>query len=294
MLLRRLLPLCLLLPGVTATAETRALVVAGLGGEADYEQEFQRHATRLGEALSGLTEDVGVLTGSTADQEAVREALAALAARSREDDTLIFAFIGHGSYDGERFKFNVPGPDFTAAALGEWLDPIPSRSQLLVVTGAASGAIQDVLAAPRRTLITGTRSGDQRNATVFGRYFTAALEDAAADVDKDGRLTAIEAFNYANDGVVRHYDRDGEMATENPVASGPEPRMMLARLDAAPGVNAADAHLLARRDELEQDIANLRAEKARFTQDEYFAELQKLLLEMAMIEAQLSAEGDSP
>ncbi|MEM8765970.1 MAG: hypothetical protein AAGE43_00895 [Pseudomonadota bacterium] len=290
--------LCLLLPGLLlpglAAAETRAVIIAGLGGEADYEEEFQRHANRLGEALADVTEDVVLLTGEAATQTAVEGALDAMAGRSSSDDTLLFVFIGHGSYDGERFKFNVPGPDFSAAALGDWLDPIPSRTQLLVVTGAASGAVLDVLGAPERTLITGTRSGDQRNATVFGRYFTAALEDAAADVDKDGRVTAQEAFNFASDGVVRHYDQDGEMATENPVTSGPEPGMILARLDAAPTVNAADAHLIARRDELEQDIATLRAEKARFTQDEYFAQLQKLLLEMAMIESQLSSAGETP
>jgi hypothetical protein len=287
-----LLLLCLLNTGQPAAADTRALIVAGLGGEARYEQEFQRHANRLGEALGTITEDVIVLTGEAATRNAVQDALQALAARSSGKDTLLFAFIGHGSYDGEQFKFNVPGRDFTAARLGEWLDPIASRAEVLVVTGAASGAIQGVLAAPQRTLITGTRSGDQRNATVFGRYFTAALEDTAADVDKDGRLTALEAFNYASTNVVEHYDRDGEMATENPVSSGPEPVLTLARYEAAPTVNDEDVHLLTRLDELEQEIAVLRNLKDSFSQDEYFAELQKLLLEMAMIEGQLATEGD--
>ncbi len=292
--MRALLLLCLLSATGMTAADTRALIVAGLGGEASYEQEFQRHANRLGRALGTITEDVTVLTGAAADQAAVQAALTALAARSSSEDTLLFVFIGHGSYDGEQFKFNVPGPDFTAARLGEWLDPVDSRAQVLIVTGAASGAIQDVLAAPQRTLITGTRSGDQRNATVFGRYFAAALEDTAADVNKDGRLTALEAFNYASAGVVAHYDRDGEMATENPLSSGPEPVLTLARLEAAPTVNNQDSHLLARRDELEQEIAILRNLKDDFSQDEYFAELQRLLLEMAMIEGQLAAEGDTP
>ena len=278
----------------SAASETRALIIAGLGGEASYEQEFQRHANRLGSALDNITEDVAVLTGEAASSDAVQTALAALATRSSNNDTLLFIFVGHGSYDGEQFKFNVPGRDFTAQRLGEWLDPIVSQTQVLVVTGAASGAIQDVLAAPERTLITGTRSGDQRNATVFGRYFTAALEDSAADVDKDGRVTGLEAFNYASASVVEHYDRDGEMTTENPVSSGPEPVLTLARLDAAPTVNQADAHLYARLDELEQEVAVLRNLKDSFSQDEYFAELQKLLLEIAMIEGQLATEGGTP
>jgi hypothetical protein len=291
---RVLLALCLLATVQPAAADTRALIVAGLGGEASYEQAFQRHANRLGRALGKITEDVNVLTGEAASSSAVQAALAALAARSSSEDTLLFVFIGHGSYDGEQFKFNVPGRDFTAVSLGEWLDPIASRAQVLVVTGAASGAIQDLLAAPQRTLITGTRSGDQGNATVFGGYFTAALEDSAADVDKDGRVTGLEAFNYASANVVQHYDRDGEMTTENPVSSGPDPVLTLARLEPAPTVSNQDAHLLARREELEQEIAVLRNLKDSFSPDEYFAELQKLLLEMAMIEGQLATAGDTP
>ena len=285
--------LLLLCSAQFASAETRALVVAGLGGEASYEQAFQRHANRLGRALGDVTEDVTVLTGEAASSDAVQEALVGLATRSGSNDTLLFTFIGHGSYDGEQFKFNVPGRDFTAVSLGEWLDPIASQAQVLVVTGAASGAIQDVLATPQRTVITGTRSGDQRNATVFGGYFTAALEDTAADVDKDGRVTGLEAFNYASASVVEHYDRDGEMSTENPVSSGPEPVLTLARLESAPTVNDELTHLLARQDELEQEISALRNRKDSFSPDEYFAELQKLLLEMAMIEGQL-AEGGTP
>lgn len=274
-----------------ATAETRALVVAGLGGEASYEQEFQRHANRLGRALGNITQDVTVLTGEAASRDAVEQALAALSTRSSSNDTLLFTFIGHGSYDGEQFKFNVPGRDFTAVSLGEWLESVASQAQVLVVTGAASGAIQDLLAAPQRTLITGTRSGDQRNATVFGSYFTAALEDTAADVNKDGRVTGLEAFDYASTSVVEHYDRDGEMSTENPVSSGPEPVLTLARLEAAPRVNDELTHLLARQDQLEQEIAVLRNRKDSFSPDEYFAELQRLLLEMAMIEGQLAEGG---
>jgi len=45
---------------------------------------------------------------------------------------------------------------------------------------------------------------------------------------------------------------------------------------------------------VEQEIAVLRTLKDTFSQDEYFAELQKLLLEMAIIEDQLAAEGDTP
>ena len=211
--------------------------------------------------------------------------------RLEPDDTLLFAFIGHGSYDGERFKFNVVGRDFTAEDLKGWLDPAKAKNQIVIVTGASSGATQEVLASERRTVITATRSGEQRNATVFGRFFTAALEDDAADIDKDNRVTAIEAFRYAETGIERYYSGEGEMTTENPVQSGPEPVMVLALLESEPTVDPALEHLYAEREALELDIATLRANKDAFEVDDYFNELQKLLLDLAMIQSQLETAG---
>ncbi|MGE0621504.1 MAG: hypothetical protein AB7I04_02450 [Pseudomonadales bacterium] len=283
--------LALMLAAASASAgDTRALVVAGLGGETAYEEEFQQQATRLRDRLADVTDDVTLLKGDAASTPAVTAALEELSARLGADDTLLFAFIGHGSWDDEHFRFNVPGKDFTAAELGGWLDAAPAENQIVIVTGAASGAVQDVLAADGRTLITGTRSGDQRNTTVFGRYFTAALSDDAADTDKDGRITAVEAFRFAEASVAVHYSRAGEMSVEHPVSSGPEPVLVLARLEPGRERSTADAGLIARRDELELDIASLKSRRDDYTTAAYFAELQTLLLEMATIEAQLTAK----
>jgi len=278
-------------------SETRALIATGLGGNPDYEMEFQRHANRLANRLREVSEDVTLLIGDTAETEAVVEALDAIKARLKSDDTLLFAYVGHGSYDGERFKFNVPGRDFTATDLEGWLASATANNQIVIVTGASSGAVQEVLASDERTVITGTRSGDQRNATVFGRFFTAALEDDAADVNKDNRITAIEAFRYAETGIERYYSGEGEMTTENPIASGPEPVMVLALLETQPDQNPELDHLYAERDALELEIANLRENKDAFTLDEYFAQLQEVLLDLAILQneielAETPAEGE--
>jgi hypothetical protein len=277
--------------------ETRALVIAGLGGAPEYEETFARHAGTLRDKLADVTEDVTLLAGTAATADAVEAALTALAGRLTRQDSLLLVYVGHGSWDDERFRFNVPGPDFTGADLAGWLDAVNAAHQIVIATGASSGALQDILAADGRTVITATRSGEQRNATVFADYFTAALDDTAADVDKDGRVTVLEAFEYTRAGVERHYDRAGEMTVENPVTSGPEPVLVLARLDsdAPTAAGSADAALLARRDELELDIASLKARRDDYQTAEYFEVLKALLLEMATIEAQLAeGEGDNP
>jgi hypothetical protein len=273
-------------------AVTRAIVAAGLGGNPDYEAEFQRHANRLADGLETVSSDVTLLVGDTADTAAVRSALESLGSRMTSGDTLLFVYVGHGAWDGEQFKFNVPGRDFTATDLTGWLDAAGGKHQVVVATGASSGALQELLAADHRTVITATRSGEQRNATVFGRFFTAALGDEAADLDKDKRVSVIEAFRYAESRVADYYTREGEMTVEHPVTSGPEPVLTLALLEEQPtAASPISEHLYAQREELELDIAWLKANKDEYSQDDYFLALQALLLELAAVEKQIEVEA---
>jgi hypothetical protein len=285
----RLLTLMLLLAAGTSHAETRALIAAGLGGNADYDEEFQRHAGRLADGLADVSDDVTLLTGEDAGTAGIRDALSGMTGRLTGKDVLLFVFVGHGTWDGERFRFNVTGRDFTAEDLRDWLDAAPADHQIVIVTGASSGAAQDVLADEKRTVITATRSGEQRNATVFGRFFTAALKEDEADLDKDQRITALEAYRYAEARITRFYEGEGEMTTENPVQSGPDPVLVLALLDDAPPSDPLLDPLLEEREALELDIAFLRENKDDYSVDDYYAALQALLLELATIEAQIES-----
>ena len=60
--------------------------------------------------------------------------------------------IGHGSYDGVEYKFNIPGPDLTGAEIASMLDHVPATRQLVVVTTSSSGGSIESLrrAEPRR------------------------------------------------------------------------------------------------------------------------------------------------
>ena len=106
--------------GFGAVAETRVLIVAGLGGNDKYEEEFQRDANVLATHLKAVADDIVMLVNG--EREALQQALEALKDRTAKSDNLVFAYVGHGSYDGQSFRFNIPGPDITGMELAELLE----------------------------------------------------------------------------------------------------------------------------------------------------------------------------
>ena len=116
---RALLLAALLAAAPAARAELYYVIVGGLGGTPDYDKAFAEHATKLGEAAERTLGDdarVSVLAGSDATRDALRTRLTTLASRSRQSDRLVVFLIGHGSYDGAQYKFNLPGPDIDGAS----------------------------------------------------------------------------------------------------------------------------------------------------------------------------------
>ncbi len=275
-----------------AGADTRALIVAGLGGSEHYEVAFQRQAKAAADALRAVSGDVTLLLGEMTSRERLQRELAELGERAAVADALLLVLIGHGSFDDRDYRFNVPGPDVTGAELSDWLTALPASRQLVVAATSASGALQPVLAGAGRTVMTATRSGGENNASVFAGYFVAALEDPGADLDKDGYVSGQEAFSYAEDRVAEHYADANQMASEHPLTQGPPAAEPLARLEHvpvfAPG-GPADDRVAA----LEAAIDALRADKDNRDSDSYYAELQRLLLELALARRR-PGSGEAP
>ena len=74
-----------------------------------------------------------------------------------------------------------------------------------------------VLDRPGRAVIAATKSGTEKNATVFARYWVEALQDPSADIDKSDSISAMEAFNYATKKTAAFYDSQKRLATEHAV-----------------------------------------------------------------------------
>jgi hypothetical protein len=303
--------LLLLLATCALALQTRAasyyVVVAGLGGEPDYEQRFTSAAKDLDRIFkaAGPSAHVHTLTGAQATAKQFAETMGQVARDAHPDDDFILILIGHGSFDGADYKFNLVGPDLTAAEIAAMCERIPARRQLIVDTSSAAGGAMQVLERPGRAVIAATKSGTEKNATVFARYWVEALQDPAADTDKSRSINAMEAFTYATRKTAAFYDSQKRLATEhavfNDVGTGEPVReagkgqglllssFILLRLDT--NQQAADdpvrRALLDKKDELEQKIDSLKYRKAAMDPADYKKQLTDALVELAKVQEEL-------
>jgi hypothetical protein len=279
------LKLLIFLAASTLQATTFYVTVAGLGGEPDYEQRFALLATETEKIVKDKGGDVQVetLKGAAATKANVTAALTRVAQSAKPQDAVVVMLIGHGSFDGE-YKFNLPGPDISGTELAALLNKIPATRQLVVNMTSASGGSLDALKKDTRLVISATKTGTEKNATVFARFWVEALRDPSADIDKNGTISALEAFQYAERKTKAFYDDLKRIATEHPVlqdnnkaAAFPVVRLAAATVVTDPAKKA----LQAKRDEIESQIDQLKYQKALMPAEQYKAQLTKLLLELA-------------
>lgn len=293
--------------GMSAQATSFYLTVAGLGGEPEYEQRFTGWASDMNKALAGEAgAKVETLTGKEATKANIQSKLAAIASQAKADDTFMLLLIGHGSYDDIDYKLNIPGQDISASELSDALNKIAAR-QVVVATTAGSGGAIAKLQKDKRVVITATKAGTERNATVFARFWVEAFRDAAADTDKNQTLTALEAYKYAKVKTKDYFDTQKRLATEHPLLEDTgkgegeaEPsaangqglvagRFPLLHFGSAAAIVATPAKqaLLKRKDELETSIDELKYRKAAMDLPTYNKQMQGLLLELAKVQASL-------
>jgi hypothetical protein len=314
----------LALAAPAAAQTTHLALIVGLAGEPEHAELFQRWATTLLDASAklGVTDviylaekpevDPKRVTGKSTKEE-IAKAFDKLAAAG-EDDVVFVVLIGHGSFDGKVAKFNVPGPDLTPADFEPMLKKLKSRHVVFVNTASASGPFMEALAGPGRTIVTATRTGSERFATLFGGYFVDALAGTEADTDKNRRISVLEAFTYAKRGVATAYEREGIMLTEHALLNDsggegspdPTPDGKQGKIAAALSLGSASASdplpadpklraLYLERRDLERRVEALKLLKESMPPDRYAAELEKLATELALkTRAIRELEGKQP
>lgn len=290
-------------------AATYYVTVAGLGGEPEYEQRFASQAQEIDKLVRAGGPDAKVTTlyGAQATKANIQNALAQIAKEAKPGDAFIIMLIGHGGFDGYEYKMNLPGPDISGVELATLLDRVPCTRQLVVNMTSASGGSRAALEKPNRVVITATKSGTEKNATVFARYWVEALRDPATDTDKNESISALEAFTYAEQKTAQFYDTQKRLATEHPTledtgqgdgARKPSPdngeglqasRFTILRIGEAQIASATPEKkaLIDKREQLEQQIDKLKYEKAALPEDQYKQQLQALLIELAKTQAEI-------
>ena len=161
--------------------------------------------------------DSNVTTLNAPQLAQIRTRFAEIARQAKPTDSLVVILIGHGTYDGHDYKFNIPGPDLTATELAALLDRVPAQRQLVVNMTSCSGGSIEQLRRPNRIVIAATKTGSEKNATNFARYFAEALREPAADTDKNESVSALEAFRYAQAKTTEFFDTQKRLATEHSV-----------------------------------------------------------------------------
>jgi len=232
-----------------------------------------------------------------------------LLARRESLEPLWVVLLGHGTFDGNTAKFNLRGPDISAEELNEALGD--SRRPLIVINcSSASSPFVNVLSGSNRVIVTATRSGFELNYARFGGYLADAVTNPAADLDKDEQVSLLEAFLFASAQVAQFYADESRLATEHAILDDNGDglgtpadwfrgvRAVRAARDGAEldGARARRMHLIRstserslspeirqRRDELEEQLEELRATKSQREPDAYYRELEDILVEIARI-----------
>jgi hypothetical protein len=287
---------------------THVLIVTGLTGEPRFAPAFDSAAalvfdaarSRWGVADSSLlylgenpARDAGRIRGR-ATREGVAAAFGTLARRSGAGDVVFVLLIGHGSGEGAQSRFNLAGPDLTAADVAGWLAGLDGRTVVLVNASSGSGDFLAALAGPGRVVVTATKSAMQRNESVFSGYFAKALTSEAGDADKDGRISLLEAFTAARAEVARMYERRNLLATEQAQLTDSALARTVAFGVAAAPADPRIAALWNERRALEAQVDALRRKKSQMDSTAYTRELERLLLEIAEKTAAIRAAEGKP
>ncbi len=286
-----------------AAQKTHVILVQGLAGEPSYAPVFSSALNTVAEAARtqwGVQNESLILlteSGSTNDRstkENVMRAFSTIGARAAAGDVVLVMIVGHGGGEGASSRVNLPGPDPTASDYATWLSGFSKQRVVFVNASSGSGDFLAVLEGERgeqRVIVTATKSALQRNESVFATYFARGLTSSEADANKDGRISVMEAFEYANKEVTRVYETTRRMQTEQAQLSDSALARTVAFGKSSVVSDPAVAALIGERQELESRVGALRLAKSSMPPADYERQLEDLLLAIAEKTRAIRAAG---
>jgi len=297
-------------PAAATNSQPTVILVVGAPGEDEYGQQFAEWAKtweQVCQEAQAKTFVLGLEKSETTDHDLLKKVLDEAPKESLADLWLIL--LGHGTFDGKEGKFNLRGPDLSAAECAAWLKPF-HRPVVVINCASSSGPYLNQLSRLGRVVLTSTRSGFERNYARFGEFMAKAISDPASDLDKDGQTSVLEAFLTASKGVAEFYKNEGRLATEHALLDdngdgkgtpadwfrGIRAAKKAAEGALVDGLRAHQIHLVrsrqerdlppevrAQRDKRELEIAKLRDLKEKLSEEDYYRQLEPLLIDLALL-----------
>lgn len=279
------------------------ILIVGAPGTAEYDAQFRAWADRWRTAAEEGDVEVHAATAAE-DSDAVNDrsmVIQALEQASTETTRpLWLVLIGHGTFDGRTAKFNLRGPDISAEELAGALASI-SRPLAVVICASGSGPFVGALSQEGRVVVTATDGAGEVNFSRFGDYLSRAIGDAGADLDKDEQVSLTEAFRVASARTDEFYEAEGRIVTEHALLDdngdgqgtragdfdkgkakdgrrADQWRLVLSEIELKLSPEAR-----AERDRLELELFELRDRKSTLAEEEYYAQLEALLVQIAEI-----------
>ena len=291
------------------------LIVVGLAGDPEHGKLFHKWGASLAEASAkvGVTPDRVVylvdqkdeedkLATGRSTREEIQKAIDGFAKAAAAEDVVYVILIGHGSFDGQSARFNLPGPDMNAGGLQCAAEAAADPADRVREHGE--------LERPVRRDAVGAGADDhhghaQRRGAVrdaVRRLLRGGVHLRRRGPDKNQRVSMLEAFRFAKaerrprlraGGSARHRARDARRQRRprrqpGPVADrrrrqagGVDVAGIGGRRRAAAGDPKLRALYLERRD-LERRVESLRLLKDSMPPARYTAELEKLVTDLAL------------
>jgi hypothetical protein len=314
-------------PSRADAKETYLVILSGISGEEGYREKFHQWSMAMRKAAIEryhLSPDRVFYLGESPEMapdaiyaKSTKENITALFSKlkgsMRPGDQLYLLLIGHGSFDSEVPRFNLPGPDLGSADFESLLAPFTEQQIVFVDTTSASGGFLAPVSKKNRVVVTSTKSGFERNESQFGGYFVEAYS-GEADTDKNERVSVLEAFEYARLKVDGYYAEENLLKTEHAQLDDDGDGKGVAEAGKAgnggsttegaiagatylvgaeaiaeglePGAVAADpelGRLVESKRDVEGRIEGLKLQKDSMPEPMYMEELEKLLLELASV-----------
>lgn len=302
-----------------------ALLIAGIGGSKEYDEKFRNYLFDTRKALIDRfrfsESNIIVLAGKRSDGDGfidgisnadnIRTHFANLSSKITENDDLYVFLFGHGSFNNKNALLNIPRKDLTDSDYAILLKTINARKIIFVNTASCSGPFVKTLSSANRIIISATKSGRERNETLFPKYMIEAMNNPGSDLDKDGNLNVAELFLSASELTQRWYEDNNHIATEHALlddtgdgvgyrseelmanAEGilasrtyfKKERML--QMTATGIVDTVLVKLMQDQEKVEEEISLLKVNKTNYSEDEYYAMLEPLFIRLAIINDQL-------